>query len=75
MDIKLHLVEDETTTVVQAVLDLRNDHLEARGTATRNSTDRPMPIIVEELATARALQDLCGQLIAAAAEKANTFSP
>ena len=41
MDIKLHVVEDETTTIVHTVLDLRGDHFESTGKARRNPDDPP----------------------------------
>jgi hypothetical protein len=74
MDIKLHVVEDETTTIVHTVLDLRGDHFESTGKAKRNPTDPPIPLIGEELAVARALQDLSGQLIEAAQNKITAFT-
>lgn len=74
MDIKLHVVEDETTTIVHTVLDLRGDHFESTGKAKRNPVDPPVPLVGEELAVARALQDLSGQLIDAAQAKIETFS-
>ena len=73
MDIKLHVVEDETTTIVHTVLDLRGDHFESTGKAKRNPADPPAPLIGEELAVARALQDLSGQLIDAAQHKIEMF--
>ena len=54
MDIKLHVVEDETTTIVHTVLDLRGDHFESTGKARRNPVDPPVPLVGEELAVARA---------------------
>ena len=74
MDIKLHVVEDETTTIVHTVLDLRGDHFESTGKARRNPTDPPAPLVGEELAVARALQDLSSQLIEAAQAKIEAFS-
>ncbi len=74
MQITLHLVEDETNTVVHTVLDLRGDHFESTGTARRNPLDPPAPLIGEELAVARALQDLAAQLIEAAQVKIEDFS-
>lgn len=71
--IDLHIDEDETTTTVTAVLDLRGDHFEARGTARRNPTDRPMPVIGEELALARALQRLTDSIMDAAQDKIDAF--
>ncbi len=74
MDIKLHVVEDETTTIVHTVLDLRGDHFESTGRARRNPTDPPAPLVGEELAIARALQDLSSQLIEAAQAKIEAFA-
>lgn len=73
MDIKLHVVEDETTTIVHTLLDLRGDHFESTGKARRNPTDPPVPLVGEELAVARALQDLSSQLIDAAQMKIEAF--
>jgi hypothetical protein len=75
MDIKLHVVEDETTTIVHTVLDLRGDHFESTGKARRNPADPPMPLVGEELAVARALQELSSQLIEAAQDKIEKFNP
>lgn len=69
MELKLHLAEDETFTVVHAELNLRGEHFEATGQARRNPTDPPIPVIGEELAVARALQDLTGQLLERAHDK------
>ena len=69
MDIRLHLVEDDTSTIVHTTLDLRNDHFEAIGKARRNPADPPAPTIGEELALARALQDLAAQLLDAAHDR------
>lgn len=73
MDIKLHVVEDETTTIVHTVLDLRGAHFESTGKARRNPVDPPVPLVGEELAVARALQDLSSQLIGAAQDKIEAF--
>jgi hypothetical protein len=74
LQITLHLDEDETNTVVHTVLDLRGDHFESTGTARRNPLDPPSPLIGEELAVARALQDLAAQLIEAAQVKIEDFA-
>jgi hypothetical protein len=74
MQITLHVVEDETNTVVHTVLDLRGDHFESTGTARRNPIDPPTPLVGEELAVARALQELAAQLIEAAQVKIEEFS-
>jgi hypothetical protein len=74
MQITLHVVEDETNTVVHTVLDLRGDHFESTGMARRNPLDPPSPLIGEELAVARALQELAAQLIEAAQVKIEDFA-
>jgi hypothetical protein len=74
MDIKLHLVEDDTSTLIHTVLDLRGDHFEAVGKARRNPVDPPSPAVGEELALARALQDLAGQLLDAAQHRIEHFA-
>jgi hypothetical protein len=37
MDIELHVVEDETTTIVHTVLDLLGDQFEVKGSATHTT--------------------------------------
>jgi hypothetical protein len=69
----LHLSEDTMETVAMAVLNLRGDHFESVGRARRNPIDPPMPVIGEELAIARALQDLTGQMMEAARNKIEQF--
>ena len=59
--------------MAHAVLNLRGDHFESVGRARRNPTDPPLPVIGEELAIARALQDLTGQVIRAAQDKIADF--
>lgn len=71
--INLHLDEDDTTTVATATLDLRGDHFEARGMARRNPADAPMPIIGEELAIARALQNLTVDIMDRAHDKIDRY--
>ncbi|MFQ5967480.1 MAG: dsRBD fold-containing protein [Acidimicrobiia bacterium] len=67
--IDIHLTEDDTETTVTALLDIRGDHFEARGTARRNPIDPPMPEIGEELAIARALGVLQAEVMEAAQGK------
>lgn len=71
--LRLHLEEDEDHTMVHAVLDLRGDHFEAVGKSRRKPSDPQMPVIGEELAIARALQDLTGQVMEAAQSKIHEF--
>jgi Domain of unknown function (DUF1876) len=59
--------------MAHAVLNLRGDHFEAVGKARRNPNDPPLPVIGEELAIARALQDLTGQVMRAAQDKIADF--
>ncbi len=73
MQITLHVVEDDTNTLVHTVLDLRGDHFESTGKAKRNPLDPPSPLVGEELAVARALQELAAQLIEAAQVKIEDF--
>ena len=69
----LHISEDDSNTLAFATLDLRGDHFEAVGRARRNPIDPPMPVIGEELAIARALQQLTSQVMEAAQEKVESF--
>ena len=71
--IDLHIDEDDTTTTVTAVLNLRGDHFEAQGHARRNPSDKPMPVIGEELAVARALQLLTAEVMGGAQAKIDEF--
>ncbi|MDH3306584.1 MAG: DUF1876 domain-containing protein [Acidimicrobiia bacterium] len=73
ISLNLHLAEDETETIVHAVLNLRGDHFESLGKAKRNPIDPPMPVVGEELAIARALSDLTSQVMEAAQQKIETF--
>jgi hypothetical protein len=71
--LNLHLSEDDIETMAHAVLNLRGDHFESIGKARRNPVDPPMPVIGEELAIARALQTLTGQIMEAAQDKVEEF--
>lgn len=73
MEIKLHLSEDDTNTIVHTMLDLRGDHFEATGKARRNPADPPRPAVGEELALARALQEVAAQLFDAAQRRIEDF--
>jgi len=68
LTLTLHIMEDSTDTAVHAILNVRGDHFESIGKARRRSTDPSLPVIGEELAIARALQDLTAQV----SESANT---
>jgi hypothetical protein len=69
----LRIDEDATDTLVHAVLNLCGDHFEATGRARRNPHDSPMPVVGEELATARALSSLALQVMEAAQMKIERF--
>lgn len=75
MDVKvdIHIWEDETDTVVRAELFLRGDHFETMGKARRNPDDRPVPVIGEEIAVARALGSLALQVMESANNKIHDF--
>ncbi len=71
--VDIRIDEDDTNTLVFAELDLRGDHFEALGRARRNPKDKPMPVVGEELATARALGNLALQVMEAAQTKIERF--
>jgi hypothetical protein len=64
--IEVLLDESPDRTDAKAVMALRNDRFTGWGRAKRNPTDPNMPMIGEELATARALAELSHQLLEAA---------
>ena len=67
--IEIGIDEDDTTTLVHAMLNMRGDHFNATGRAKRNPADASIPVIGEELALARALGSLEEQIIDAAYER------
>jgi hypothetical protein len=71
--LNLHLSEDEKNTLAFATLDLRGDHFEGLGSASRNPVDPPMPVVGEELAIARALAVLQQKVTEAATTKIEQF--
>ena len=75
ISIEIGIDEDDTTTLVHAVLDLRGDHFTATGRAKRNPSDPCIPLVGEELALARALSSLEVQIIDAAYEKIDGMEP
>ena len=64
--LSIHLYEDVDDTKAIAKLDLRGDHFECTGSSRRNPTDDPRPVIGEEIAIARALNELQHELLEAA---------
>jgi hypothetical protein len=75
ISIEIGIDEDDTVTLVHAVLDLRGDHFTATGRARRNPIDTNVPVIGEELALARALGSLEDQIIDTAYAKIDGLSP
>ena len=71
--VDVRIDEDDTNTLCFAELNLRGDHFEATGRARRNPSDRPMPVVGEELATARALGSLALSVMEAAQDKIERF--
>ncbi|MEV0175919.1 DUF1876 domain-containing protein [Streptomyces sp. NPDC050803] len=65
--LRLYLFEEEGTTKARVVVDTGSTSLTGHGTAHRNPADQDVPEIGDELAAGRALHDLGGQLVAAAA--------
>ena len=62
--VQILLGEDEDTTQADAVLEMQGkEQLRGHGTSQRNPDDPSVPMIGEELATARALSDLAHQLL------------
>ncbi|KOV30246.1 DUF1876 domain-containing protein [Streptomyces sp. H021] len=58
----LYLFEEEHTTKARVELDTGTTRLTGRGTARCNPTDKDVPEIGDELAAARALENLAQQL-------------
>jgi hypothetical protein len=74
ISMEIGIDEDDTVTLVHAVLDLRGDHFTATGSARRNPIDANLPVVGEELALARALGSLEDQVIDAAYAKIDGIS-
>jgi hypothetical protein len=74
ISMEIGIDEDDTVTLVHAVLDLRGDHFTATGRARRNPIDANLPVVGEELALARALGSLEDQVIDAAYAKIDGIS-
>lgn len=73
LDIHIHIDEDADETTAFLQMNLRGEHFEALGKAKRNPVDRPMPVVGEELAVARALSSLTSQVMDAAQNKIEQF--
>ncbi|MDI3422844.1 dsRBD fold-containing protein [Streptomyces luteolus] len=59
---RVHLIEEDRTTKVSVDLDTGGGHVIGHGTAHRNPSDEDVAEIGDDLATARALEDLAQQL-------------
>ncbi len=66
--LEVSLEEDGDHTEARATIDIGGAHFAGWGRARRNPADPNVPMIGEELATARALSDLAHKLMEAAAE-------
>ena len=70
LPITVHLVEMETQTRADVSLTLESGVLlEGHGEAHRHPRDEDVPVIGDELATARALSDLSHKLVETAADE------
>ncbi len=67
--------EDGDRTRADAVLELASERFHGFGQAKRAPSDPRVPVVGQERAAARALSDLSGHLIHAAAERIETFEP
>jgi uncharacterized protein DUF1876 len=65
--------EEDVRTRADAVLELGGRRFHGWGQAKRAPGDPDVPVVGEELATARALSDLAHQLVHAAAERIEEF--
>jgi Domain of unknown function (DUF1876) len=72
--VAVRIVEDETTTRADAILELSDQRFHGWGQAKRAPGDPSVPVVGEELATARAMSDLSHQLIEAAAKRIEGFA-
>ncbi len=67
-EIEITFSEDESHTVARASLTIRGAMFVSTGRARRHPADPNLPMVGEELATARALSDLSHQLLDAVTE-------
>ncbi|HMC52510.1 MAG TPA: DUF1876 domain-containing protein [Acidimicrobiales bacterium] len=67
-EIEITFEEDGDHTEARAAMSLRGAPFTGTGRARRNPVDPQLPMVGEELATARALSDLAHKLVDAAAE-------
>ncbi len=74
LSVDVVLSEDSTHTEARASLQIGDTALDGEGIARRNPSDPEVPVIGEELATARALADLSHKLLEVAAKAIEDFS-
>lgn len=72
--IRVDIDEDDADTAVHVVLNHRGHDFSATGSARRNPADRPLAVIGEELAVARALDHLSRLLMESAQAKIERFA-
>ncbi len=72
--VEVSLSEDSTHTEATATLRIGDAQLAAQGLARRNPSDPNVPVVGEELATARALSDLSHKLLETAAKAIEDFT-
>ncbi|MDQ0989163.1 DUF1876 domain-containing protein [Streptomyces sp. V3I7] len=61
--VQIYITEEGDDTLARAVLTASDtSQVTGRGTARRNPDDRPIPVIGDELAASRALEDLATRL-------------
>ncbi|MFN2525472.1 MAG: DUF1876 domain-containing protein [Actinomycetota bacterium] len=71
--VEVSLNEDSSHTEARAILRIGDQELSGEGLARRNPDDPNVPVVGEELATARALADLSHQLVETAAKAIEGF--
>ena len=74
IQIQVDTDEDGADTLVHVVLNHRGHDFSATGSARRNPADRPLAVIGEELAAARALDSLSRLLMESAQAKIERFA-
>jgi hypothetical protein len=72
--VEVVLTEDPSHTEAKATLRIGDTEIAAEGIARRNPSDPNVPVVGEELATARALSDLSHRLLEVAAKAIEDFT-
>lgn len=73
VELDLLVEEDTEHTEAEVTLHLRDREFVSRGTARRNPADPNVPVIGEELAVARALNELSHRLVEEATRAIESF--